>query len=283
MKGEKFTKDYYDSRTIKEFGEYNTIYSLDDLNFLEDLIKHKFGTGAGYGMFFRGEGNSSWDITPTTAREIAPSISGLELQKAEEELLNTFINRLTEKNSINILQNRKDTGNVNLNNWYMLTQAQHGRLKTTLIDFTNNFRLAFYFAVEDVTHDEQDAQIWLLVDFHQKLIINDTVLMRYNPFDLQEDLLIAPTIISDHILQKPFHHNNSMQHGLFIKQKSINCNLPLNQNEKFCDCLFRFIIPASEKQTLRKDLQQLFPKGLYNKVDKIIKNIVEKCNKIRIR
>lgn len=95
-------------------------------------------------VWFRGQGDSGWKLSPSLARK-------KKLLEAEAALIKRF-----KQNAVPHLPNRPDS------EWEWLFLMQHYRLPTRLLDWTESPLAALYFAVEESKHKKKEAALWCL-------------------------------------------------------------------------------------------------------------------------
>jgi hypothetical protein len=111
------------------------------------IARQWFTKEEGWGPWFRGHRDASWDLTPTLYRD-PPPIRGIRV--VEDEIRQEFIIRAPSL-SAERPQNSWE--------WYFL--MQHSGAPTRLLDWTEGALIALYFAVRNKL-DETDAAVWVL-------------------------------------------------------------------------------------------------------------------------
>lgn len=94
-------------------------------------------------MWWRGQADSNWPLTPGIIRSKNQSFEG--------DLINRFL--MKAKSRYSNCPQSNDIGP-----WLFL--MQHYRLPTRLLDWTESPLVALYFAVQNEEHDNKDAAIW---------------------------------------------------------------------------------------------------------------------------
>lgn len=120
------------------------------LEIIEDLkIQIKKIDAPEDGILFRGQRDSSWDLEPSIMR---PKNS--KCLKNEANIYLTFVTRAGH-----LLNNCKSS-------WEVLTTMQHHGVPTRLIDWSDSFAVALFFALRNQKLSEPaDVKVWILNGF----------------------------------------------------------------------------------------------------------------------
>lgn len=119
------------------------------------------------------------------------------------------------------------------NDWNLLALAQHHRLPTRLLDWTENPLVALWFALIKDTTDTKYRVVW-------RLVLEETEVIDTNnsgPFDLNKTVVFKPNHISRRI---------AAQTGWFTAhyyKKAENKFIPLNNNKLYTSKLRKFCFP----------------------------------------
>jgi hypothetical protein len=170
-------------------------------NFLQEVKKAQaslnIGTGLGNRTFFRGQSDASWGLLPSISRYRWRYSSG----NLEESLYFDFITEagalLPENNS----------------SWANIFFMQHHGLLTRLLDWSETFSVALYFAIKNA---DTEAAIWILDPYElNKRTINRNEVIH--PIDLAHDYnayYIARTakLEGEVVAMSPLRHNPRVFH-----------------------------------------------------------------------
>lgn len=102
-------------------------------------------------LFFRGHGNPSWQLTPNINRFKYKTPTGLEKLEGV-----TFFDYKTRSGSL--LER-------NCSSWDIAFSMQHHGLPTRLLDWSESFAIALYFALKGV-RGKQSCCVWIMNPFH---------------------------------------------------------------------------------------------------------------------
>ncbi|MBC7641631.1 MAG: FRG domain-containing protein [Flavobacterium sp.] len=124
---------------------------------IKELEQYKQNPGSI--QFYRGESRSYDTPMMSGIYRNADGLSINELQKRETKYFNLFKKKVVSKDIIaqdpfpNQLEFYKE--------WFWLFQAQHLGLKTRLIDFTVDMKIALLFAVNQWKDDNENGRFWI--------------------------------------------------------------------------------------------------------------------------
>jgi hypothetical protein len=200
-------------------------------------------------QFLRGQGNVTWPVLPSLARQENTLGWHCENWQDVEDLLLDDFKRLSAPWISIIPQDRFE--------WLML--AQHHGLTTVLLDWTTNPLKALFFAVEDPSHDNFDGAVfgyephmgWFTSTEHLKDCKDD--LICFYPKHINQRLVSQEACFVAFNFpekRKPFKPLTVFREG----------------SEDYNALLDQIIIPATSKNVLRAELalmgithQTIFP------------------------
>lgn len=136
-------------------------------------------------LLFRGQKEVSWDLLPGLGR---PNFYRPEIEKFESNILSEF-----KRRAIPFLPKTFDSKS----NWEWLALAQHHKLPTRLLDWTENPLVALFFAFEHIKENKQDRAVWFFrADENEFADSNDSTV---NPFTLDSTKVFVPNQITQRI------------------------------------------------------------------------------------
>jgi FRG domain len=135
-------------------------------------------------LFFRGHANASWKLLPTIARTEIKNIEEIE-KIAYFDFVTRAGSLLQEKNS----------------SWNNIFAMQHHGFPTRMLDWTENFATALYFALKDA---QGDCCVWVLNPFvlnknsckRETLPNPDDINGNYQEYFISEDKKIEGNVIA---------------------------------------------------------------------------------------
>lgn len=262
---------------------------------------------------FRGQANSSWEITSSLERALTnhlpydnPAISQYLLDNREYWMLREF------KRKFHLYSNDKPK---NTNNFEWLAIMQHHGCPTRLVDFSNSLFIALYFAVSNTT---TDSAIWCIntnFDFFKKKL-NDNFNISLSENHLgdkwnNENIKLCNKHIGNDITAeydfvidvetKKFNKRSSAQQGLFImplnpkvtfkknlyatyqiplktKLKEISYDNYINNSKDYGEYSFlKLVISKSEKYKIMKNLlrMNITSESLFPDLDGFSRSLIE--------
>lgn len=251
-------------------------------------VKH----GCQYTVHYRGEQCDEWDITSGIFR---PDLKSMDVEQGkilEKKAILEFERVITEKIGDRALRNIYNK-TLYGHDWDLLFQSQHAGIKTTLIDWTMQYPVALFFAVEKSPKPEIEnagAQFWCFMmpnEIHKNVQRGNNLdgnFFHLNPFEIDQFMMIDPSVYLDNLNERIFEYRMMRQLGKFWVQPRALTNVPFNQIPEFQNLLLRVRIPAESKARIRKELENtpvpLTRKHLYYEenpeYDDLIKGINER-------
>lgn len=204
----------------------------DIINSVEDLIKSVefLSDTSDLHILFRGQKNSK-PLLPRIARK-NPSTN---TKKLEEKLLSEFKRRLANKADISTMDD-----------WDLLSYAQHYGLSTRLLDWTTNPLVALWFACAD-NYSNTSSYIYLL-------LANDEMLLDKGiekcPLDIKKSYVVKPNINNIRV---------QSQSGWFTVHRysqQSKCFVDLHKNNNMSTVLMKEI-PHNNQKNIMKTLDKL--------------------------
>lgn len=181
-------------------------------------------------LLFRGQLEAEWDLVPGLGR---PGIFRDEIEKYEKDIFCDF-----KRRAIPFLPKTFNTNS----DWEWLALAQHFKLPTRLLDWTENPLIALFFAFEVKKRNTKDRAVWVFETAEDEHVdAND---FSKSPFILTKTSVYAPNQITRRI---------TAQSGWFTVHKYVEQSdkfKPFNLNRKFKNRVFKIIIPNK----LRNDM-----------------------------
>lgn len=167
--------------------------------------------------------------------------------------------------------------------WNALFQAQHGGIKTTLVDWSARIDRALYFCVEkddSGSFDNTDGQLWVYLISRESTAGDE--FNNLDPHNLEKGMMLNITVDLNAISLRPWESKLNNQFGAFYVSPRTTSNTPLNMRPEIKAKLFRFRIPAIYKSIIREELNgrniNWQTMHVQKKNDPRVKEIIDKIN-----
>jgi hypothetical protein len=164
-----------DETKIKSVSEFlNTIYKRIDLTNEDESFQIRW---------FRGESSIRWDtpLVPKIYRVLAHTIKSTRDDLFDSRNLRELEKNLNSDFLRQALPHIIEKGFEN-NGWNRYCLMQHYKIKTRMLDWTENALVALFFAVEDQAFSSDDAKVWILKPFLLNHFAINTLLKSDNFF-----------------------------------------------------------------------------------------------------
>jgi len=196
-----------------------------------------FSALGGKVLLFRGQKEASWDLLPGLAR---PNFFRPDILKFEKNILKEF-----KRRAIPFLPK---TFNAN-SDWEWLALAQHFKLPTRLLDWTENPLVALFFAFEFTKDNNENRAVWVFGAAEDEFAdSNDS---NVNPFTLKKTQVYVPNQVTQRI---------TAQSGWFTVHKYMADKdkfLAFNKNVAYKSRVFKMIISNTLRENILNRLDRL--------------------------
>jgi len=264
-RGPSENEPWAEGEFLQSINEY--ILTVDKLANLPRLNTEK------YGLLFRGQANTDWDLKPRIWREL----NGIECEKAlrlEFDSIRYFRERAHLFLDTRLIPHENDPGG-----WLAL--MQHYGAPTRMLDWTTSLNVALYFAAMDYavekaggTHESKAGAVW----FYQIQSLLESM-ERYTPVSPEEyrSILTDADLFLEFGLKKAKPNIRMYTAGTqterMVAQQSVlifsdkpccdyadsigNALYNSNSTRKDTHPLMKIVVPANSKPKLREYLSKL--------------------------
>jgi len=213
--------------TINSFDEYlEAINIFDSYTTLGEKV-----------LLFRGQKEASWDLLPGLAR---PSCFRLNIEQYEKNILTEF-----KRRAIPFLPKTFNTNSE----WEWLALAQHYKLPTRLLDWTENPLVALFFAFEFTKDHNQSRAVWVFGAAEDEFA--DSSDPDVKPFNLKKTKIYVPNQVTQRI---------TVQSGWFTVHRYMrdkNKFVAFNKNSSYKSRIFKIVIPNKHRDNFLLRLDRL--------------------------
>ena len=130
-----------------------------------------------YTLAFRGESSVYFELLSGISRYCS---SVEEVSIKEKRLIESFKELTNRENKKIQLLTFSEAPNQNIIDWSTIIQAQHLKLKTRLLDWSLQWEIALFFAVEDEAYHNQDGRVWIFKCPRKYVIDRDNAKVFFN-------------------------------------------------------------------------------------------------------
>ena len=259
--------EIYD-KNVLDFGFKPEITSVEDAEAIHERmiqIETKFAlTHDPYAMpHYRGEQKYGWDLSPNLFRikSLQNNIQDLRAleYKAWMEFESVIHNKFGQDALRTIFNNEKHG-----KDWDLVMQAQHAGIKTSLLDWSPTIHAPIYFATEKSRSfdiDNSDGQFWVYmpssdqIKSHNDFPVKDTFYDQH-PQQLESGVIINVATYLDDLSKRKYETRIFHQKGRFFVSGVNEWGEAMNKQINVIPKLFRFVVPAKYKESIRQELAQ---------------------------
>jgi hypothetical protein len=232
---------------------------IQSVSELEHIIKgvQQFRNSSGLAYFenYRGESRINYKLRPELSRLISDP---LKLQEAEGRILQAFHDEvvLIWPDLFEVSQFVTGQPEFELK-WKEYFQSRHLGLKTRLLDWTADWRMALLFAVNNALYFGQDGQFWIFLCPRENRY-NEPRQLEYlsrDPASIEGlNLINNPIYLDGSHFNKLAQKRQARQQGKFSVQPFSQSIIPINEQDIFSEYIIRLIIDGDSKQKIKAEL-----------------------------
>jgi hypothetical protein len=203
---------------------------------VSDFTHHLQSTPTSKRRLFRGQ-NTDKPLLPRIVRcTVVKGMSYSKMKSIEQKMLERF--RLESASMLGITRKPTDLE--------LLSIAQHNRMPTRLLDWTENGLAGLWFAISEYPRNEKDqGVVWMLDGPNEKSFDSNA-----NIFNLDKTCFFQPSHLDRRI--------KAQSAWLSIhRPRSQREFLPLEEHDRYHDKLTRLVIQTKDFDSLRQELRLL--------------------------
>ncbi|MBK8954994.1 MAG: FRG domain-containing protein [Bacteroidia bacterium] len=241
-------------KQLKDIYEGSRVHSISELMPIIETVQMVKNTGIEYFEFYRGHSLEAYKLLSGLSRlSDNPTI----ISQIDNELQSRFDSEFLPQKlqALELSQLHKDRS-FELK-WKLAFQAQHLGLKTRLLDWSINWRIALMFAVED--HFESDGALWIFLcpKVWRYSSAGNTNYFSIHPNNVESTLLINHGFLLDEQFKE---HDGMMrvarQAGRFTIQSYNESIIPLEAQSNVDQFLIKIIIDGASKPSIKAELKK---------------------------
>lgn len=229
------------------------IKSIEDCKILVERIRERRIFYSNISEHFRGQGRANYELVPNIAR----NLKNAEAIKSKEISLINFVKSEIENLGLEKIIRSDTYLNDKQNIWNLLFQAQHLGIPTRLLDWTMNWEVALWFAVENCKYDYEDGQFWVFTA-PDRIHLTDTR-DNYYKKDLNKldktYLINAPIYWSEDLSSQIGDIRRQRQFGKFTISPYEKAFIPLEKQAEISPYLEKYCIKSEYKKQIRIELE----------------------------
>lgn len=223
---------------IHNYASYEIALSSEILN-ISNILASDF--------VFRGHANSSWDISSSMERELSRRFTPDPTRWFETSIQSEFEKSVLQKiKSAPNIEQHADLGEKDDFSWLAL--LQHYGCKTRLVDFTESFYVALYFAVRDLP--DTNAAVWVIktssLDEKLSVLYNKNSSIYYQKLHPLSKEEISRRLVNNSIEWTDRYIDN--------KHLAIAYGKPEHPNKRMDAQQGLFLCPLNLKRTFKENL-----------------------------